>query len=530
MASPKSRLPSWSEGLLRRLFRGFELEDRLGDLEEDLGERRGGSAGSNLEILAAILRLALAKARLNAYWSFGMLKNFVTIAFRNLKRDKVAAFITISGLSLGLSAFLLISRWVWHELSYDRFHAQAGLIYRVSERRAFPDHVEASFRTPGPLAAVMRAEVPEIATAVRVAMTGERVVRGGDKTYYEIGIITADPEFFEVFTFPLVQGRPETALADPLTIVLSQRMARKYFGTESPLGRTLVLDNRLSFRVSGVMRDVPSNSHLQFDAVVPFDVVRVLGWDTETWTFSLAMTYVRLGENVPPAAVETKIAGMVKARLPESNTTLYLQPLSRLHLHSLYDRIGGRGRAHYVAVFSLVGILVLVMACINFMNLTIARSERRVREIGLRRVVGAAKPHLVRQFLLEALLTAGLAVPFFIHLVLPGVNRIAGRFPVPPHDRLGVRIDSGRGASRRPLPGPGLVFFPAGRNIEEPFGGPAGPRGVEEISGPGPDVGLPGPSHHLPHRLQPDGIHENKRPGFQQGVGGLHSAGNEQPG
>jgi ABC-type antimicrobial peptide transport system permease subunit len=358
-----------------------------------------------------------------------MFKNYLTIAFRNLKRQKIYSLINISGLALGMTAFLIIAVWVWHEISYDRFHEHAGRIYRVAEKRHFPDQVRLSNRTPGPLSTALKENFPEIKSVARVAWTGERVLRYQDKVHYENDILTVDPDFLRIFTFPVVVGDSAKALDDPFSVVVTESAAAKYFGNEDPLGKVLNLDNRFDLTVTAVIDDVPENSHLQFGMLVPFEMVERLGWDIRTWGFSVALTYLHLGDQVDVQAFEEKIAGNVKKYDEDTNIELFLQPLTRLHLFTNITNPDAKGRIQYLLIFSLVGILILFMACFNFMNLTTARSEYRAKEIGLRKVVGAARKHLVRQFLAEAVFLAFAALLItapLIQLFLPVFNEITG--------------------------------------------------------------------------------------------------------
>jgi putative ABC transport system permease protein len=358
-----------------------------------------------------------------------MFKNYLTVALRNLRRQKIYSIINISGLALGMTAFLIIAVWVWHEISYDRFHENAGRIYRVSEKRHFPDQVRLSNRTPGPLSAVLKENFPEIKSVARVAWTGERVLRYQDEVHYENDILTVDSDFLRIFTFPMVVGDSAKALAEPFSVVVTESAAVKYFGNENPLGKVINLDNRFDLTVTGVMEDVPDNSHLQFGMLVPFEMVEMLGWDIRSWGFSMALTYLHLGDQVDVQAFEEKIAGIVKKYDESTNIELFLQPLTRLHLFTNIANPDAKGRIQYLLIFSLVGILILFMACFNFMNLTTARSEYRAKEIGLRKVVGATRRHLVRQFLVEAIFLAFAALWItapLVQLFLPVFNKITG--------------------------------------------------------------------------------------------------------
>jgi putative ABC transport system permease protein len=424
-------LPSWVERSLKHFYDGEELQEKLGDFEEIYWGKIGksGKTRRTLWCLIQIIRMVVSSLELSFYWSFGMFKNYVMIAWRNLRRQKVYSLITVSGLALGIAAFLLIAVWVLHELSFDRFHENASSIFQVFEKRHFPDQVRHSFRTPGPLSEQLKEHFPEIRESARVAMTGERVMRCSDKIFYEDQIITVDPEFFSMFSFPFIEGDKETALRSPDSMVISERFVRKYFGRENPIGKVITMDNRLDFRVTGVIKNVPANSHLKFDMVVPFEVVEKLGWKTDAWDFSMALTYILLQKSTDYRSFEQKIASFVKNYDKETNRELFLKPLTRIHLYSNYDNPESQGRIQYVYVFALVGSLILIIACINFMNLATARSEYRSKEIGMRKVIGAGKTQIVRQFLMEAVFIALLSLllaPLLIKLVLPGFNEVTG--------------------------------------------------------------------------------------------------------
>jgi len=429
MLSEDHEMPCWVERLLRLFYTGDVLQEKLGDLEEyyQLSSPEKGKFRTSLWCFLYVIRLLFSESRLSFYWSFAMFKNYVTIASRSLRRHKIYSLVTISGLALGIAAFLLISVWVLHELSFDKFHENASAIYRVSEKRHFPDYVQQNFRTPGPLSEKLKEQFPEIRDSVRVAMTGERVMKYRDKIFYENAILTVDPEFFTMFSFPFIAGDRETPLDNPYGIVIAEQVARKYFGQENPIGKTLTLDNKLDFTVTGLIKDVPSNSHLQFDMAVPFSVVERLGWITDAWDFSMSLTYVHLDKSVDYRRFEEKIAWLVKSHDQDTNIELYLMPLTEIHLYSSYDDPDGRGRIQYVYIFSLLALLILIVACINFMNLSTARSEYRAQEIGMRKVIGAGKIHIVRQFLVEAVFIAFLSLlltPLLIQIVLPGFNKV----------------------------------------------------------------------------------------------------------
>ncbi|MDH4272132.1 MAG: ABC transporter permease, partial [Candidatus Aminicenantes bacterium] len=426
----RSKTP-WENKLLLFFLRDDESREKLEDLEDAADEWAGLTSGrrpGRLWHIRQVLRLVGSRFELSVYWSFAMIRNYVTIAWRNLLRSKTTAFITISGLSLGITGFLLVSVWAIEEFGFDRFHENASSIFRIEERRHFPDRVEPGFRTPGLLSAALEESFPEIRRATRVAWTGERVLRRGDAVHYEEDILCVDPSFLSIFSFPLREGNAETALDEPHAMVVTESFARKYFGRDDPIGKVLTLDGKLNFSVTGVLEDVPADSHLQFEALVPFDVVEELGWMIDSWDFSMALTYVELHDVTDPRLFEDKIAGFVKSRDADSTIELVLRPLTRIWLYSNTDNPESPGRVRFVLVFLLVGFLILLIACVNFMNLSTARSESRSREIGLRKVVGAARSHIVRQFLLEAVFIACLSLllaPPLLKTVLPSFNEVA---------------------------------------------------------------------------------------------------------
>lgn len=423
--------PRWGEVLLKIFCPREEYREILGDFEEmyNLKIAEKGKRNASVWYFLQIFQLIRSGSELSLYWNLAIFKNYLTIVFRNLKKQKTYSIINISGLALGLSVFLLIALWGTHEIGYDRFHEKAPFIYRVNEIRHFPDDVKYSSRTPGPLSQVLKDRFPEVKESARFAWTGERVIRYEDRVYYENAIITADPEFLDIFTFPLIKGDARNALDQLYSIVISESIADKYFGGENPIGKALSLDNRFDFIVTGVMKDVPSDSHIQFDMVVPFEIVEKLGWAVGVWDFSLVSTYVLLERNVDIQPFEEKIAGIVQAHDTDANIELFLQPLTKIHLYSNFDNPGSQGRILYVYVFSFIGILILLIACINYMNLSTARSEQRAKEISMRKVVGASRRHLIRQFMFEAVFFACIGLIsalLLVHTFLPGFNEITG--------------------------------------------------------------------------------------------------------
>ncbi len=421
--------PKILHSLIAKITRSENQSAVLGDIEEEFLEiaLENGIYRAKFWYLKQFLKSILPILIFNILWSSVMLKNYIKIAFRNIKRHKGYSFINIAGLALGLTVFLLSSLWVGHELSFDRFHEHSASIYKLNTTRAFSDHLEHSARTPGPVGPALAQNFSEIREAARTAWTGERVMRYDDKIFYENGILTVDDAFSRIFSFNLVKGKFFTESDDIFSIVISQSTAEKYFGVQEALGKVISMDARLNFKVIGVIEDVPHNSSIQFDMLVPFEIVQRLGWDIESWDFSLAVTYLLLQENIDINVFSSSIADFVKKHDEQSNIELTIQALNQIHLYSNFDNADGLGLIQYVYGFSILGILILLIACINFINLTTARSEHRAKEIGIRKTAGALRKQLIHQFLSESLVIAFLALllsPILIFLVLPLFNSL----------------------------------------------------------------------------------------------------------
>ncbi len=363
---------------------------------------------------------------------FIMLKNYFKTGIRTLVRHKGFSTLNIMGLAVGLAVCILIFLWVQDELGYDRFHNNADRIFRVIEHEELSSGEILSYSQQGPaLAPILKADYPEILESVRFRVWRDRLVRFGDQKFYEKGFAFADPAILTMFTFPLKKGDPASALTDPSSIVISENMARKYFENEDPLGKVLRVDNHTDFIVSGVMENIPSNSHLKFDFLAKFDSIKNFGQPVTGWDSFYLDTYVLLAETADYREVNQKIKNVISEHSEGSAFTIDLQPLTRIRLFSnviLTPQVDGDIK--YVVIFSLIAVFILLNACINFMNLTTARSGQRAREIGMRKVVGARRKELVHQFFGESLLMAFISLIFAVGLVLvllPFFNQLSGK-------------------------------------------------------------------------------------------------------
>ena len=369
-----------------------------------------------------------------------MFQNYLTIAIRNLLRYPAYTLINIVGLAIGLAACMLILRYVWDELSYDRYHPHADRVYRVVDDIESAGQTVQTAGSPLGWGPALKRDFPEIELFARVrGTTSIWFIMHEEKRYYEKKVIWADAALLDMFSIPFVAGNPRTALTEPYSIVISEDMAFKYFGGEDPMGKVLRGDNAWDFTVTGVMRNIPANSHLRPDMIMSL-VTRnaIYANDLDEWEMhENRYTYIRLHENASPDALEAQLPAFVErnktGRFRDSTKVLRpsLQPLVDIHLHSHRDsELEPNGDIRYVALFMIIAFLIPIIACINFVNLATARSAMRAREVGVRKVMGANRPQLLGQFLGEAVVMAGLAMIVavaLVHLALPGVNALAGK-------------------------------------------------------------------------------------------------------
>ncbi|MBN2247020.1 MAG: ABC transporter permease [Candidatus Aminicenantes bacterium] len=360
-----------------------------------------------------------------------MIRNYIKITLRNIFKHKGYSFINIAGLAAGMACCLLIAIWVLDELSYDKFHQNESCLYRVEENQHYSGRLFHVNVTPYPLGPALKEEIAEIADSSRFFWAGSYLLRYGEKAFYENNIRAVDPSFFRMFSFPVIKGDKYAFLDSPYSLVITEDIATKYFGSENPLGRVILLDNQHEFTVSGVVKNVPHNSTIQFDMLLPYEFLRKEGKTREEdFGSNSILTYVQLKENVTLDQANEKVFGFIRTKSPQSRTDLVLMPLNRIHLHAYFGYEKTMGAIQYVYIFSIIAFFVLFIACINFMNLSTARSAKRAREVGMRKVVGALKTHLIRQFYGESLLFAMIALIFAIILVtllLPPFSSLAGK-------------------------------------------------------------------------------------------------------
>ena len=361
-----------------------------------------------------------------------MIKNYLIVALRNIFRNKLFSTVNILGLVFGICSALLIFLWIKDELSYDGFHEHGERIYRVMENQRYSDGRIYTFAaTPGPMAPFIKEKYPEIEQATRMTWDITRLFQLDDKSFYESGKYV-DPDFLTMFTFPAVKGNLKTALNDKHSIVITERMAVKYFGDQDPIGKTLTLDTKDGFNVTAVIKDPPNNSLLRFDYLLPFSFF----WDEnknwlDQWGNNNIRTFIMLAKGTDEASFSEKFKHEVKEHNKESNVELFIQKYGDVYLHGNFENgmLSG-GRIDTVRIFFAVAVFVLAIASINFMNLSTAQATKRAKEVGLRKVIGAAPSQVFKQFMGESFLSvliSAVAAAGVALLALPWFNSITGK-------------------------------------------------------------------------------------------------------
>ncbi|MCP5108669.1 MAG: FtsX-like permease family protein, partial [bacterium] len=351
-----------------------------------------------------------------------MIKNYLKITLRNIIKHKGYSFINIFGLAIGMAVSILILLWVQDELSFDRFHKNIGQLHLVGLSQDYSTGQIKVPMSPAPLAPALKKDFPEIVNAARVQRSGNVQLKYDENGFMESMGRYVDPSFLEMFTFPLITGDAGTVLADPHSIVLTEKTKKKYFGDKEAVGKVIRFQNKYNLMVTGIMKNVPGNSFLDFDFLIPFEFVKELGVDLQPWGSNNYFTYVQVQPGIPYQDISEKISGRIKKANPRTSSNLFLHPFKRIYLHNLS---GTGGNIRYIYIFTLVAIFVLIIACINFMNLSTARSVKRGKEVSLRKVVGADRKQLIIQFFGESICFAFIALVlalFLVELILPAFN------------------------------------------------------------------------------------------------------------
>ena len=362
-----------------------------------------------------------------------MIKNFFKIAWRNMLRSKGFSAINIAGLVVGMASAILILLWIQNEVSYDQFHEKKDRIYEAWNRAEFSGELNCWNTTPKVLARTLEKDLPEVEMAARVDWGTNFLFTIGDKKLTVRGTMV-DSNFLQIFTLPLLKGNPKVVLQDMHSIVLTESLAKKLFGDEDPMNKIIKIDNKDNFTVTGILKDMPNNTRFsRFEYLVPWAYKRYKGDDDQYWGNNSTRTYVLLKPNATLASVAPKVK-VLKQRYAkdEPKWEMFLYPIERWRLYSNFTngKEDGTGRITFVRLFGIVAGFILLIACINFMNLSTARSEKRAKEVGIRKVVGAQKMSLVGQFIGESILLAFIAGIFAIIVVqcsLGGFNKLTDK-------------------------------------------------------------------------------------------------------
>jgi putative ABC transport system permease protein len=426
--------------LLRLFLRGEDFYEFSDDIDEtyqqmiDCGPKFRAKAWYWFRVIESIPSLVMDKI----YWRFTMIKNYLKIALRNFQRHKGYSFINIAGFAIGMACCLLILLYVRHELSYDRHHEDVERVCRIviDIRTQTANRVFALISPT--VAPALKADYPQVEHAARAIIpSSSRLVKRKDTFFYEDRFMYADQELFDIFTIPFIRGATQGALTRPNTLVVSQRMAHKYFGNANPLGETLEI-NQQEYEITGVVTDSPENTHMKYDLIASLETLK--DWqEMSNWYSTMFYTYLKLRPDVNVEEFSQQVSRLpdkyVGERLSSRGTTYhyFLQPLSSIHLHShLRYETEPPGNPVYIYIFSFVGFFILIIACLNFMNLSTARAANRAKEVGMRKVVGAQKLQLIGQFLGESLLVAFLSL---------GLAMVIARFSIPLlHDLTGILL------------------------------------------------------------------------------------------
>ena len=352
------------------------------------------------------------------------------IMSRNLRRGGIYSAINIGGLAIGMAAAILILAWIYHEWSYDRFHAKEKQLYVVYNRRTLNDALQCSDWTPLILGPTLKTDYPEIAGVART--WSNKMLYANEEAKFEIMTCFTDPDFLTMFDFPLLQGTKETALNDPYSVILTEKAAIRLFGKKIPLGQTLLVNNQHPVTVTGVMKDLPGNTLFQFEVFAPISFMKVQGSYHENWTNYTIQTYVELQPGARLDLVNENIRNIVNSHTDNrAKAEVFLYPLNQRHLYAKFENgVPVGGLIETVRLFVLIAGLILIIACINFINLSTARSGKRAKEVGVRKVIGGKRWSLIKLFLGESMVVsfiAGSIALILALMILPVFNALMGK-------------------------------------------------------------------------------------------------------
>ncbi|MFC1476859.1 ABC transporter permease [candidate division KSB1 bacterium] len=431
MKKDNNRPPRTAEILMKILSRSENMQYLIGDLEESYQKMKAenGSGKALLWYWSQLILPLPVILRNHVKWSMIMLNNYLKIALRNMKKHKGFSAINISGLAAGMACCIVMLLWIQDEISFDRFHKNKEHIYRILTRST--ENLATRPKSSARLGPALQEKFPEISAMTRlVTVSGFWPVKLENEVVMGTNIIFTDPSFFTMFTFPFIEGDPATALDNVNSVVLTASSARRFFGSDDPIGSTLNI-NRQDHTVTGIIDDVPHNSHMQFDCVMPVGL-----WERApvimSWEYTGFVNYIMLHPDTPAGEFNDKIAHVMDTFVPDSKTEVSLQQLEDIHLHSsgLESEEAVISDVKYVYLLGFLSFLLIIIASINFINLTTARSSQRFKEIGLRKIVGARKDNLIKQFLSESIVISCISLVIALMLsalLLPAFNVLSGK-------------------------------------------------------------------------------------------------------
>ncbi|MGD8778585.1 MAG: ABC transporter permease [Ignavibacteria bacterium] len=422
------RIGRW---ILSVINRKSNREIVLGDFEEFYNEIRSDRGGLYAAIwfyvqaFKSIPRFLLT----SVYWEVVMFKNYLKIALRNILKHKGYSFINIFGLALGMACCIFIYIWVQDELAYDEYNENIKSIYRLEQDYYYSGEAYHIAVTPTASAPYFKEKIPEIVNSCRLKNV-EVLVSNGENKFYESNVVGIDSTYLEMFTFEFLKGDKLSALDNPFSIIINDEIAHKYFGDDDPFGKTLTINNKYDFIVTGVFKKFPHNVSYSFAIAFPFSFCKEVGEYSKGWYSNYLTTFIQLASNVNGQDVNRKLTAALREVRPEFTNDYIAAPLSRLHLYSYFGFGHSTGDIQYIYIFSAIAVFVLLIACINFMNLSTAKSANKAKEIGMRKVVGAMRSSLIKQFFGESLLLSfiGLILALgIVALLLGEFNELTGK-------------------------------------------------------------------------------------------------------
>ncbi|MFC1555077.1 ABC transporter permease [candidate division KSB1 bacterium] len=438
-----NKYPNIGDRILRLVSTEYESESYIGDIEEyykDIVAEKGLLYAKSWYVIQ-VIRSVITNLLVSFYWSIIMFENYIKISFRNFFKYKLFSFINIFGLAIGIAICMIINLWIQRELNYDSFHSRSDRICRI-ERELFRDNLYSRWPiTGGIYKQALIDEYPEIENATRVWGREFSVISHDNQTYRQ-GMFAVDNSFLEIFDFDLIEGDKNTALKEPRSVVMTRENAIKYLGTDNVLGKTVSFEqqgNLIDMKVTGIINDVPKNSHIQFDMLMSISSYPETIFNS--WRGNNLYTYVLLQDNTDRKVMEEKLKGFVTQHLEPVYVDLlgqglgihevlkmHLFPITDIHLNPAENwELEAGGNIYSVYIFSSIAILILFIACANFINLSTARANKRAKEVGLRKTVGASSSQLRSQFIIESILSAFIAMiisVILIALLIPLFNRV----------------------------------------------------------------------------------------------------------